>query len=137
MRARLRDKPGTFGGLRVIDLTNPADPRLVTVLHGPSAAMFPPRDLGVYAPNRPVVEGHVAFVPWNSDGVRVIDLSGPVPTEIAAFVPPDRPDPTGQLPAKTYVVGVALLKAGPSPHATHLLVSDLNSGLYVLEIRGR
>ncbi|MEO5510883.1 MAG: PA domain-containing protein [Longimicrobiales bacterium] len=137
MRARLRDKPGTFGGLRVIDLTDPAAPRLVTVLHSPSAATFPPRDLGVYAPNRAVIDGHVAFVPWNSDGVRVLDLTGPVPAEIAAFVPPDRPDPTGQLPAKTYVVGVALLKAGSSPHATHLLVSDLNSGLYVLEIRGR
>lgn len=135
--ARLRDEPGTFGGVRVIDVSNPSVPKLVTVLHSPHGTVFPPRDLGVYAPNRPAIDGDLAFVPWNSDGVRVIDMSRDVPRLTASFVPHDSPDPTGQLPAKSYVIGVALLHAGPSSRATHLLVTDLNSGLYVLEIRAR
>jgi hypothetical protein len=64
----------------------------------------------------------------------VLDLTSGAPREIAFFVPPDRPDPTGALPAKAYVTGVALLEPATTPRAaTYVVITDLHSGLYVLE----
>ncbi len=50
------------------------------------------------------------------------------------FLPPDRPDPTGVLPAKALVQGVALLDPGSTRRAApYLVITDIHSGLYVLE----
>ncbi len=71
-----------------------------------------------------------------SDGARVIDLSAGAPREVASFVPPDVADPTGVLPAKAYVVSVALLSGysglRPTGAPRYVVVSDVNSGIYVL-----
>jgi hypothetical protein len=45
---------------------------------------------------------------------------------VAHFVPPDIPDPSGNLPGKASVIGVALGEAG------RVVITDQNSGLYVL-----
>ena len=83
------------------------------------------------------MHGNIAVVPWNSDGVRVIDLAAGAPREVASFVPPDFADPTGVLPQKAFVVGVALLslpgRATASGPREYVVISDVNSGLYVLE----
>lgn len=78
----------------------------------------------------------MAVVPWNSDGARVIDLSAGAPREVASFVPPDVADPTGVLPAKAYVVSVGLLtlpRKSAGRAREYVVISDVNSGLYVLE----
>jgi hypothetical protein len=133
----MRSEQGEWGAVRVVDVTDPAVPRERGVYRTPNSRIFPPRDLGVISPQRPVVRAHFAVVPWNSDGVRVLDLTAPTPREIAAFVPPDVADPGGVLPAKAYVmsVGVVSLPArGPAAAARdYIVVSDLNSGLYVVE----
>ena len=70
-----------------------------------------------------------AYVAWNADGVRVLDLSGGGrPTEVGFYVPADTADPTGTLPPVAHVTGVAL--AG-----RNIVVTDANSGLYVLAYR--
>ena len=121
------DLPGEWGGLRVIDITNPATPAQVALFKTPRSEQMPPPDhRGVYAAHRMAVDGERAYVAWNSDGLRVLDLKSGLPIELASFVPPDRPDPTGTVPAKAYVQGVAYT-------ASHILVSDMNSGLWVLE----
>ena len=124
----LLDLPGEWGGLRVLDTTDPAKPTQVTEYRTANAQVFPPPDhRGIYSVHHAVTEGERAYAAWNSDGLRVLDLrSGGVPIEIASFVPPDRPDPTGTVPAKAYVQGVALT-------AGHVVISDVNSGLWVLE----
>jgi hypothetical protein len=124
----LLDLPGEWGGLRVLDTTDPAAPKQVAEYRTTNARIFPPPDhRGIYSIHHAVVEGERAYAAWNSDGLRVLDLrSGGVPIEIASFVPPDRPDPTNTVPAKTYVQGVALT-------AGHIVISDVNSGLWVLE----
>ncbi|CAN5450515.1 hypothetical protein BH24GEM3_BH24GEM3_20600 [soil metagenome] len=130
----LADGRGEWGGLRIIDLGDPAAPREVGVYRTPRSQRFPPPDLGVYSVQHAIARGGIAFVAWNSDGLRVLDLTSGAPREIAFFVPPDRPDPTGALPAKAYVTGVALLEPGTTPRAaTYVVITDLHSGLYVLE----
>jgi hypothetical protein len=75
-----------------------------------------------------VADDDTAYVAWNSDGLRILDLSDPSqPSEIGHFVPPDRPDPSGSgLPAKALVVGV-----DQGPNCT-VVISDVHTGLYVL-----
>ncbi|MEO5589392.1 MAG: PA domain-containing protein [Gemmatimonadaceae bacterium] len=132
----LRDAKGEWGALRMIDITDPAMPRELSVYRTPRSNVFPPTDLSVFSPQRPAVRGHYAVVPWNSDGARMIDLSGGTLREVASFVPPDASDPTGVLPAKAYVMSIGMFSLPASKRAAardYVLVSDINSGLYVLE----
>jgi Ca2+-binding RTX toxin-like protein len=124
----LVDLPGQWGGLRVIDVTNPRSPSQVAVYRTPNAQVFPPPDGdvpgGIYSVHHATVQGDRAYVAWNSDGFRVLDLKGGRPVEIFSFVPAARADPTGTVPAKAYVQGVAATRS-------RVVVSDINSGLYV------
>ena len=135
--ATMRDSPGEWGALRVVDVTDPASPREVGVHRTPRSRIFPPSDLSVFSPQRAAVRGNIAVVPWNSDGARVIDLSSGGLREVGSFVPPDVADPAGVLPAKAYVVSVAILppRGGNRRAGTqeYVVISDVNSGLYVLE----
>ncbi|MGH9177418.1 MAG: hypothetical protein ACRD0N_02530, partial [Acidimicrobiales bacterium] len=122
------DLPGEWGGLRVLDLSAPGGPEQIAEYRTANAQIFPPPDhRGIYSIHHAVVEDERAYAAWNSDGLRVLDLrSGGVPIEIASFVPPDTPDPTGTVPAKAYVGGVALT-------AGKVVISDMNSGLWILD----
>ena len=123
----MKDLPGEWGGLRVIDVTNPNAPSEVATFKSSRSLQMPPPDpRGIYSVHHAVVEDDRAYVAWNTDGLRILDLGSGQPSEIAWFVPPDRPDPTGTYPAKAFVVGVDYTP-------THIVVSDTNSGLWVLE----
>jgi len=142
--ATMRDSQGEWGALRVVDVTDPASPRELGVHRTPRSKVFPPTDLSVFSPQRAAVRGDIAVVPWNSDGARVIDLASGAPREVGSFVPPDMADPAGVLPAKAYVVSVAILSMGGrngiAGARDYVVISDVNSGLYVLEApwgRGR
>ncbi|MEO5567896.1 MAG: PA domain-containing protein [Gemmatimonadaceae bacterium] len=133
--ARMSTSRGDWGAFRVVDMTKPANPRELGVFRTPGSDAFPPGDLGVLSPQRAAVWGNFAIVPWNSDGARVLDIGSGAPREVGSFVPPDVADPTGVLPAKAYVVSVAVLSlpvnsAGPARE--YVVISDVNSGLYVL-----
>ncbi len=122
------DKAGDWGGLRVLDMSNPATPTSTGIYRTPRSQVFPPPDLGVYSVHHAIARGNRAYAAWNSDGVRVLDLTTPTPTEIASFVPADTADPSGSgnLPAKAFVTGVDTMPG-------YVVISDINSGLYVLE----
>ncbi|MGH9164120.1 MAG: hypothetical protein ACRDZW_01225, partial [Acidimicrobiales bacterium] len=123
----LLDAPGEWGGLRIIDTTDPAKQAEVGTYKPDVARMMPPPDYrGIYSVHHALVEGTRAYAAWNSAGVRVLDLTSPsTPVEIASFVPPDTVDPTATVPAKAYVTGVATT-------ARHIVISDMNSGLWIL-----
>lgn len=119
------DSRGEWGGLRVLDTTNRAAPRLLGLHHSATTRTWPPPDAGVYAPGDFHVVGSFAYTAWHADGARIVDISGQRPREVAFWVPRDRPDPTETIPAKAHVRGVAA--AGD-----YVIVTDTNSGLYVL-----
>ena len=130
VNASLVDEAGEWGGLRVVDTTDPAAPKETAVYRSPGARVFPPPDhRGIYSVHHAVVDGTRAYAAWNSDGLRVLDLKGGLPVELGSFVPPDTRDPTGTVPAKAYVVGVAY-----TPR--HIVISDMNSGLWILDKPG-
>ncbi|MGH9181607.1 MAG: PA domain-containing protein, partial [Acidimicrobiales bacterium] len=106
----LVDGPGEWGGVKVVDVTDPAAPKELSTAHGPGARTFPPPDLGIYSAHHTAVAGTRVLVATHADGLRVIDLSDPAsPVEVASFVPPDSADPTGQMPARASVAGVAAM----------------------------
>ncbi|MCP9490781.1 MAG: hypothetical protein MSC31_13040 [Solirubrobacteraceae bacterium MAG38_C4-C5] len=123
------DEQGEWGGLRVVDVTDPAAPTLRGTYHTPPAQVFPPPDRGVYSVHSAVSSpsGDQAFVAAYAGGVRVVNLASPTLAEAASFVPPDTADPTDSIPPKAHVRGVA---AGPDGT---IVISDTNSGLYVLK----
>ena len=122
------DRPGDWGGLRILDLSNPAAPTSIGTYQSPGSKVFPPPDLGIYTAGHTVVKGSLVYGAFNADGLRVLDISDPAaPREVASFVPPDTPDPLNFLPAKARVVGVDLIPG-------YVVISDENSGLYVLEL---
>ncbi len=120
------DQPGTFGGVRALDLAANAQ---VGEYKTPRSTLFPPPDLGTYTAGRSESDEDTSYVAWHSDGVRILDTSDPTNlTEVGHFVPPDRADPSGsRLPAKALVVGV-----DQGPNCT-IVISDINSGLYILD----
>ncbi len=124
------DSPGSWGALRVADVTDPAAPTLRGIYQPPGSQVFPPPDLGVYSVHHAVARGSTAYVAGHANGVRAIDLNSANPTEIASFVPPDSVDPLHELPGKANVTGVDVAANGS------VVVSDTNSGLYVLALNG-
>lgn len=129
VRGSVVDSAGEWGGLRILEVDPDTGMREIGLVHSPNGKAFPPPDVGVYAPGRAVARGATAYVAWHSDGLRVIDVAAAPPREVGHFVPPDSPDPSGTLPAKASVVGVALLEGN------RVVITDQNSGLYVLDAR--
>lgn len=124
------DQPGEWGGLRVLNISDPASPKDLSVYRSPRGTAFPPPDLGIYSVAQAVPRGSRVFVAANADGLRVLDLSSPrSPEEIGFFIPADSPDPAGFVPAEAHVTGIAV-------KGNMVLVSDHNSGLYVVQVPG-
>jgi len=125
----MRDTPGDWGALRVFDLSDPAKLTERGVYRSPTSIGLPP-DVGVYGVHHAVADGSTAYVAAHSDGVRVVDLSTANPTETGSFVPADISDPSlnGILPAKAMVTGTDV-----GPNGT-IVITDINSGLYVLRV---
>ena len=100
----------------------------------------PAPDRGIYtahnlAWNGDTVHPH-GYVAWMSSGVVDLDLTSIAPpTVLAAFIPPDTPDPNGNNPvvdnpAKAMVYGVAAYNVNG---VHYILASDINSGLWVVQ----
>jgi hypothetical protein len=92
-------------GLRVLDVR----PREVPI------DAIPLRYAGAGVPGRLLGSGGYAYVAWGSAGLRVVDFAEVRAKTVAQFVP-----------ANAEVVGVGLLPQ-------HVVVSDANQGLFVLE----
>jgi hypothetical protein len=100
--------PGSEGGLpglRVLSLERGVRPQEETPVRYPLAG----------SPGRIVASGALAYVAWHGAGVRVVDFGEIQARTVANFAP-----------SPSDVVGVDLL-------ADHVVITDLTSGLYVLE----
>jgi hypothetical protein len=137
-------EPLTFAG--VVDIADPADPRLLSTLPLPRPAPGLPYTSycdkgGRFGPhNSHLPQGHpdledrddVAYMTWFNAGLRAYDLTDPrTPVEIAHFVPADPVRRYGPLPATGLVTqseDVLVDRRGV------VYLSDKNQGLYLLRL---
>ena len=120
--------PGRWGGLRLLDVSDPEAPREVEVYRTPNAATSTPSDPDAsFAVEAAVADGDRVYAAWGSDGLRVLDLASGSPVEVGSFLPPRAADP-GASPLPAHVAGVAST-------GRHIVVSDRASGLWVLDKR--
>ncbi len=88
---------------------------------------------GFYSVHETVLSGSVAISSWYSDGVRIVDLSDPAePAEIGSFVPPRSRDPVGYWVAPSGATAFPMVW-GVDVSDDLILVSDMNSGLWIIE----
>lgn len=115
---------GRWGYLRLWDVHNLTAPVEIGQFATPNARSL--RQDGDFTVHNAVVTGTTAFVPWYSDGIRVVDIQNPAaPRELAAFVPPGSVDPYRVFKTAPEIWGVSVL-------GNLVLASDINAGLYVL-----
>ena len=119
-----------WGGVRIWDYSDPANPRLASTFLTDCAAM--PTDescdvRGTYTVHNVIVEDRWAFISWYSDGVLVLDISDPYnPVEVARYHETDAPFEV-QNGGIQDVWGIYKV-----PGESRIYASDRNGGLYVL-----
>ncbi|HET7487517.1 MAG TPA: peptidoglycan DD-metalloendopeptidase family protein [Acidimicrobiales bacterium] len=117
--ASLVERPGRWGGLRLVDVTDPRAPREAGVWRtAAAAAALPAADGASHAAEAAVVDGSRVYAAWGADGLRVLDVSSGEPVEVGSFVPPGAARVTGVAQTDDLVV-----------------VTDRDSGLWVLDKR--
>lgn len=126
----------TCGPARLVDVSNPAQPRELSVLKSPEddAASCPSSPPGTYTSHNPTVVGDLAFVTWYSSGLQVFDVSNPSQAvRLSEFKPqavePGARDP--QLGATS-----AMSWSYPIVRDGLIYMADINQGLYVLRYQG-
>jgi hypothetical protein len=113
-----------WGALRFIDISDPANPTLLSTFATPNTNNVDVALDGTWSVHNPEWHGTKVFVSWYNDGIRVLDLRDPTaPEEVAFWVgagaPADAP------PVNIWSV---------VPHRGLLYASDRNYGLYVLRL---
>jgi hypothetical protein len=108
-----------WGGLRLVDIADPATPRQLGAFETDDAASGRSGEPYMYSIHNPLTDDRNpdrAYVAWYGDGVRLLDIAdASQPVEIASWVPP-----RGGM-----IWNVAFL-------GDLLLGGDINNGLYVL-----
>jgi len=123
-----------WGYLRVYDYSNPAAPVQIGQYRTPNSIGPGDTGAGDYTIHNPFFLDDTVYASWYTDGVRAIDVSDPTnPVEVAYFVPPaaENPRPPKQrfvLPSTTQDWGVVV-----DPDTGLIYISDMNSGLWILQ----
>jgi len=123
-----------YGYLRVYDYADLASPVQIGDYRTPNSLGTNDQGAGDYVIHNPLLVGTDVYASWYTDGVRVIDTSNPAaPREVAYFVPPSANDPVspsqrGVLTNATQVWGVAVDEATGLAY-----LSDMNSGLWIVQ----
>ncbi len=126
-----------WGYARVVDVADPAAPRVLATVELPSTRAVPSRAPGAWSAHDPEVVGTTAFVSWYAEGVVVLDLADPAaPRVVGRFAPPPSTDPYGVFPLgdpgghSPQVWGIEPVS---DARGSYLLASDVTSGLWVLQ----
>jgi hypothetical protein len=130
-----RYPPACHGPARLVDVSNPAQPRAVSMLTVPeegSANCAGP--VATYTSHNPTLVGDLAFVSWYSSGLQVFDLASlSQPVRLAQF----RPQGV-EAGARDPQLGATatLTWSYPIVRDGLIYVADINQGLYVVRYQG-
>ncbi len=122
----------SWGYTRIFDISDPAAPAQIGTFKMPQTTQFPP-PLGDYSVHDPKVHGSTLYLSYYSNGVVVADIARPEqPRFVAQFLPEPAADPFGFFAPPDvkfpFVWGVY-------PERNYVLASDINSGLWVFQVR--
>jgi len=121
-----------WGYTRFFDISDPANPAPVGTFKLPTTTQFPP-PLGEFSVHDPKVRGGQAYLSSYSEGVVVVDISRPAnPRFVAQFVPPPAADPRGFFAPPDVAFPFVW---GTFVDRNYVLASDINSGLWVFQVR--
>jgi hypothetical protein len=126
----------TCGPARLVDISDPAHPRQVSVMTSPEddRSPCPSSPSGTWTSHNPTPVGDLAFITWYSSGLQVFDISNAsAPVRLTEFRPqavePGARDPQlGATPTMTW--------SYPIVRDGLIYVADINQGLYVLRYQG-
>jgi hypothetical protein len=126
--------PGTeisWGYTRIFDISDPANPVQLSTFKLPTTTQFPP-GIGDYTVHDPKVVGNTLYLSYYAEGVVVVDIARPAaPGMVAQFVPDPAADPRGLFfPGEEFP-----FVWGVYPERNYVLASDINSGLWVFQVR--
>jgi hypothetical protein len=146
-KERCQDDGLNFAGM--IDNSNPAKPRLISVFPPPvpppglpytdycdKGGRFGPHNVSQEIHNPAIQKpGKLMTIAWFNAGVRVFDISDPrMPKEVGYFIPPERPDAPAQSGAHASPVDwseeIAVDARG------NIFMNDDKWGLFVLRYTG-
>ena len=127
----LEDTP--WGGVRIWDYSDPANPVLASTFNTECSASFEPicDPRGTWSVHNVIVERDKAYFSWYSDGVLTVDISDPYnPVEVGRWhqAGPEWEAANGGIQD---VWGIFKERGRPWIYA-----SDRNGGLYILQERG-
>ena len=125
-----------YGPARLVDVSDPAQPRVVSTLSGPendptTCASSP---VGTYTSHNPTIVGDLALISWYSSGLQVFDVSDPAHAQRLGEFRPSASEPGQRDPQ----LGATLSMTWSYPVVRDglIYVADINQGLYVLRYQG-
>lgn len=133
-----------WGWSHVIDVADPANPRLVAEhriesnrLEFCSTAEGADDQRSSHTAHNPTVFRNLAFISWHGSGLQAIDVRNPLaPAQAGWFTPRPLPAVSTEDPALTTSGNRVAVWSFPIVKNGLVYVSDIRNGLYVLQYRG-
>ncbi|HEY7201715.1 MAG TPA: hypothetical protein VIC57_15950 [Candidatus Dormibacteraeota bacterium] len=125
-----------YGPARLVDVSNPAQPRAVSTLNAPEndPATCRASPAGAYTSHNPTIVGDLAMITWYSSGLQVFDVADPAHPQRLAEQRPQGPAPGLRDPQ----LGATLAMTWSYPIVRDglIYVADIDEGLEILRYRG-
>ena len=140
----LADHGCPWGWVRVIDIKNPAAPKVASEFRLPvndpntCASTAPDREhLSSFSAHNPTLTEHLAILTWHSAGLQAIDMTDPrQPKSAAQFVPQPLPAVQTEDPALSSGRDKVVMWSFPVIKDGLIYAIDLRNGLYILKYKG-
>ena len=136
-----------WGWTRIIDIKNPAAPRVVseykTEANHPeycdSPADNPPvrNSMSSHSAHNPTLTRNLVFITWHSEGLQVIDVADPLnPVQAAEFMPAPLSAVVTEDPVLSSGIDKVVMWSYPVIKDGLVYVVDIRNGLYILDYSG-
>lgn len=128
-----------WGGMRLVDVTDPAGPALVSELHlpeqDPARCADSTFDRITFTAHNATATPGLALITWHAAGLQAIDISDPRAPYVLGEL---RPEPLAAVATEDPGLGGAPIEMWSTPVIADglIYVVDVRNGLYILRYRG-